>query len=51
MLILRPDNSIIPSEAKFESVRMAFDVVIFDRLAISSLDKEIRIVFPSASNP
>ena len=39
MLILLPLISIIPSAARLESVRIAFDVVIFERLAISSLDK------------
>ena len=39
------------SEAKFESVRMAFDVVMFDKLAKSSRERKILMVAPSSSYP
>lgn len=43
--------AIIFSAAKLDKVRMAFDVVMFDRLAKSSRDKYMLSVDLSSSNP
>lgn len=50
-LIFRPSMAIIFSAAKLDKVRMAFDVVMFDRLAKSSRDKYMLSVDLSSSNP
>ena len=49
ILILRPSMEITSSDENVESVLIAFDVVMFDRFAISSLDRYALMVFPSAS--
>ena len=41
----------MPSEAKLDSVRMALDVVMFERLAMSSRERQIFSVLLSSSNP
>ena len=51
ILILRPSIAISFSEAKIDNVRIAFEVVIFDRLARSSRERKILMVAPSSSSP
>lgn len=43
--------AMIFSAAKLDNVRMAFDVVMFDKLAKSSRDKYMLSVDLSSSNP
>jgi len=51
IMIFLPPVPMIPSDERLESVRIAFEVVIFERLAISSLERETWSVLPSASKP
>ena len=39
------------SDAKLDSVRMAFEVVMLERLAKSSRERKMLMVAPSSSNP
>lgn len=51
MIIRLPSSLISSSVANAESVLIAFDVVMLERLAISSLDMLIESVIPSSSRP
>ncbi len=49
--IFLPSSCMICSLAKPDRVLMAFDVVMFERWAISSLERDALRVFPSAARP